>query len=469
MGINDTVVIKFSADSEQARRLFETIDKGSNKAAESVKKSANELGVMEKGFGSLATKALGYVGVLGTLTRALNDYNTSSQKSAELSKENEDILARILTQSGRTGAQGAGTLKQVGDLAIRNGVKLRESGDASTALVSAGFEADDVLKSGGAGDVLLQLSQGLSARGRGENPADLATAMVRMLKGTGQELTAENLAGLAVPMFNLKKNTDVNQGDFMGLAGAAGPLTQLAKMKPNEILSAFSVLRDVMDPSTAATSLSSMSVRLGAGSSNNEVVEGLASMGLKPEDVDFVGEDFGQVMERLHGGLMSMPESQRAGAAWKVARQENIASLVRLGSNVPEYRKRASELNDPTSYKDSVGRELGSLRTAETREEVRDQLQRDADGQFRRKRDLGLARSARERREYRGEGIATSIGNAWDEARAFIHRESAESFAAFGEQGKSAEKKTEIIVKDVHGNRRPATMKNGNLDSLNKR
>lgn len=454
--MSEDIKISVIADSEQAKQMFDQINRKLDAMGDSAEKAGKRA---ETGTGRMIAGYMSAQVAIGAATELLRQHNAETERAIKNSRDLENNLNRLSVQGSLSRSKDPATTKQIAGIAQRNAVGVDQAATAAEQLISAGFSTQDAL-TGGATDAFLQGLNSMNAAGRDTDPKQMAMAMVRFLKGTGQSLSKENIAGLNVPLFNLFKNTDVQAGDLEFLGSKASPLTQLGRMSPNEILAAFSVVRDVKGPAEASTSLGSLVSRLAGASSNQEAVEAISRMGMKPGEIDFVGENFATVMKRIRGGVNRLPESDRAGVLRKLGSQENLDTLTTLLANVETYEARGKGLDDMTSYRMAIGRHTQGLGAEERRTEARRAVIDQGPGAAGRKADLFIERGLAEMDE-QGAPYIVSRGMAmFYRALKFIDPALLEN--AY-EETKPPETKVEII--DPGGNKMPGSMRQNTFNN----
>lgn len=366
----EQVQIVFSANTEQARAIYDAIAKGQRKVGEETDKVNSKFGKTDGALAGMLSRWVSIGAAIGVATQALNRYHAEVEKAADKSRTLEDIAIRVSTQGGFARGEEGRVGQMVADLARRNRFDVPQAGAAVEQLISSGFNAREVLAEGGSGDEFVRMLHAINASGRDQNPRDLALAISKFLTGTGQPLNAQSVRGLGVPLFNLFQGTNIQAQHLQNLGPVAASLKNRG-MSPNEQLAVFSSLVDIMEPSVAATGLSALSSRLASSAQSAEVKRGLGMLGLGPTDVDMVGESFIDVMDRIKGGSAGLNPAQQAGAFKLIAGQEHLKTLENLVLTSGTSRQRLGMLGATGQYGDAIARRLSGLGAAERDVEAR--------------------------------------------------------------------------------------------------
>lgn len=415
----ETVQIVFSADTQQARALFQELATGQNKLGQETEKTNSRLSASDKALNSLVGRWFSVAAAVNVATQAITRHNAEIDKAAGRHRELEDIAIRVATQGGFARGEEGRVGQMVADLARRNRVGVGQAGTAVEQLISSGFKAQEVLAEGGSGDAFVRMLHAINASGRDQDPRSLALAVSKFLTGTGQQLNAQSVQGLATPLFNLFQGTNIQAQHLENLGPVAASLRNRG-MSPNEQLAVFSSLVDIMEPSVAATGMSSLTARLAASGQSKEVMRGLGQLGLKPGDVDMAGESFLDVLDRIRGGAGKLNPAQQAGAFRLIAGQEHLKTLENLVLTADTSRTRLGLLGATGQYSDAVARRLEGLGAAEREVEARGYSTMTEEGALRRENELFRER-LRQRAAERGvPGLARSIQDMQDDVTQFF-------------------------------------------------
>jgi len=132
------------------------------------------------------------------------------------------------------------------------------------------------------------------------------------LRANNEIPSEKGVRELGMAFAALAPQSNIKVPDLEFLSRQANLLAEYEVTKPQQ-LATFSVVRDVLGPEVGATGMAAAMKRLATASKLQTSVRALAELGLKPEDVDLVGESiydaFGTIKERLKG---MDPEKARA-------------------------------------------------------------------------------------------------------------------------------------------------------------
>lgn len=415
----ENVQIVFSANTEQARALFAEIASGQDRIARKTDDTNAKMSATDKALGRVARQWISIEAAVNIATNAIQRHHAEVQKAVDRHRTLEDIANRVATQGGFARGQEGNVGRMVADVARRNRVDVSSAGSAVEQLISSGFNANEALARGGSGDEFLGMLHAINATGRGQDPRSLALAMSKFLTGTGQQLNARSVRGLGQPLFNLFQGTNIQAQHLENLGPVAASLTNRG-MSPNEQLAVFSSLVDIMEPSVAATGLSSVTARLATSAQSAEVGRGLKMLGLKPGDVDMVGESFVDVIDRLGRGASSVDPSSAAGAYKLIAGQEHLKTLESLVATSGTSRKRLGMLGASGQYRDAIQRRMSGLGAQEQELAASSHLIMSDEAALARENAILRERLRQFNAERGVPGIVRAIGEMQDDATEFI-------------------------------------------------
>lgn len=299
----EDVNIKVSANVAEAIRLWKAMEEGP-------KGMANELEAMSnkgaKSARTLNTELMSVAGnwvsigaAIAAATKFLSAYVEMQSKLREM----EAGATRTADKAGRELANLAPAsvpMKQIQadllNLAVRRKVSPERAKDVSGALLGAGFGYEDVMQEGGAGDVTLRTLAATNASGKNVDAKALVDAMTGHLSATGQEKTAANLSAAGQTAQALFAGTKLEIDDLQNLAKVGKNIKDITGLG-NEQMALLSQFKDVTSADIGATSMQTSIMRLNNPGSRER--KALAELGLNPADVDFNGESFYDVQERL--------------------------------------------------------------------------------------------------------------------------------------------------------------------------
>lgn len=216
--------------------------------------------------------------------------------------------------------------------------------DIMTQIASSGFKKDDIT-SGKALRTILDLNAATTMFGRDvASPKDSALAISQFLKGTGTaEPSAEMIRNLGGQITQLFNKSDLQFPHLKELAGEAASLTGMG-VSPQQQLAAFATLVDVKPAPEAATGLRQLVTDLATAGASKDKVKALQAVGLKPQDVDLVGEDLPQALQRLQGGLATKDRATQNQIMVRLFGERTLSSAQTLMGQMPKFQDLESSL-----------------------------------------------------------------------------------------------------------------------------
>lgn len=379
------VQLQFLANGESAERVIAQLEKkiaGLQNQLKHMSQESKRSTGFETSLANWAQKVgsltVGYFGLGSAISHIIDQQKEMLRQADEAGQKYDVIFRRLRIQAGFTEMQSAKAQKRVEDIAIRNAVPVEVAAGAAEELVSQGFSAKDA--TGKALQTMLQTMKASAMDTREVDPRQLVQAAVMYLAAQGLERNDANLREQMVAIQQMFKKTALQLKDLEDLAGktqaSAGALT------PAETLATFTVLREKNLPDVASTAFKIIIDRLQTIGARGTDIALLAQTGLKPEDVDLVGEDIKTVLDRLAKGLEGLPQEKQniimAGLFEERARAP-ATGLIRDRELIPQF---IAEMKNEKSFMEDVqtgteGRAAGRERAKAIRE--RTDVRKDAD------------------------------------------------------------------------------------------
>lgn len=239
-----------------------------------------------------------------------------------------DTLARRMQiQAGLSDEQRQAQTAEIIRQSSAAGLTAETGIQAATQLAGSGF-ADAVQT--GTLKTVLDTMQASSFQGA---PDQLVSAFAEALNAYGLEKTNQNLQQIAVASQSLFKQTDFQLTELADFAKNAS-VFEGANIKIDEALAAFTALREVLPAAESGTGLRNFVNKLQAGDLTKENKDNLERIGVKADQVDFVGENLTQVLTTIRDATAALPEAQRNAALGKMFGTENVASARLLMGSV---------------------------------------------------------------------------------------------------------------------------------------
>lgn len=309
------------------------------------KASAATLTAKGTAIENTANRMIGMVAGYASLTTAANIYRKASeeaiQKAEEAADKQDELARRYRVQAGLTQLGGEEAKKSITRIAQDTASTTEAAFDAATALTSTGFSATEA--SGPALEATLKLIQAQQLKGKNVDAGGLAEAASQYLASQGKEKTGANLRELAIAVQGMK-DTPLKITDLADLAKEGATLK--GKIGYEDQLANFAMLRETMGAGESATGMRNVALHLATAGGAKDKTTALKQIGLKPEDVDLVGESFDTALGRIQSGLQKVPESKRAAILKTLVESANIAAFELLSNNqdrVAELRKKGQD------------------------------------------------------------------------------------------------------------------------------
>lgn len=307
------------------------------------------------------------IGVVRQGLIAWRDANTEIIRQAdEAGAKYDEIFRKFRVQSGLRGIEADRAQQRIVATSAQFSVPVEQGEAVARQLVSSGFAPDQAT-----GESLKEVLRVLAAANiRGDNldPTDLTASISKYLISQGLDLNAQNLATVGRSSQILFRGTNLQIPNLQNLAkegaGFAGAVS------PQDQLATFSMLSDAFEGPEAAVGLRNVVGRLRTARETPTRVKALERLGLKPEDVDLVGEDLFTSLESLNRGLTALPEEQRAGTLKLLFEEQGVAPAQVMLSNVAELRRRRAMLNDQSGFMADVEEATSGRNAARVRQDV---------------------------------------------------------------------------------------------------
>lgn len=370
-----------------SEQLFAAAVRRSREELDSATQKSN--GFFDGAAGKVASLAAGYF----TVTTAVNGIKfaidavmESNRKFIEQAEEAgakyDKLFRQFRIQAGLGAIEGDAAKTNILKQAEIAGFTEDRAASAATALVSAGVSPEQASGGALAGFLATLNAQGL----RDADPSQYADALTAVLQSNGMQVDAANMTKLGVQLQSEPiKATKLKLTSLPKLAsissGLAGAMTQ------EEQLAAYAVGGSAAGNfDSFGTSMADIIKNLRIAGSKTDATEYLGKIGLKPGDVDFVGEDFRTVMQRFGGALDKAPEELRSQVLAKVIEGGNISNFNLMRNNLGTILDTAGSMNSAESqrlYANDVMVGSSGIDAARTRQALRRnriQAERDTQG-----------------------------------------------------------------------------------------
>jgi hypothetical protein len=340
-------VIDWTSNDAAVLRSFQKVERGFDDIARRMQRVEQQgqrtTASMSGGFDRLASSigktAMALIGG-GSLLTAVDMVRDANRKMLEeaqnAGKEFDRIFRDFRVQAGLNAVESDQAQARILAVGQKYAVGADVAGAAAKGLIGAGFPVQAA--TGDALGVLLETQKAMVASNKAPADAErLAKDAAAYLGSQGLPSNAANLRQAMHDAFALRAGA-FELGDFAELGKHGAAFT--GRLSQQEQIAAFGTLVDVMPAAEAGTALRNMVTRMSSARVGRTSEKALKEMGLKPEDIDLVGENFGTALERIQGGLAGMPEEQRAGALKQLFEEAGVAPAnVLLGELGGKYAK----------------------------------------------------------------------------------------------------------------------------------
>lgn len=381
MPAREEVNVRMTAEDAALVAAWQRARQGPSKMGEELKRvgqkgkqAGNEL---KDAFVGAALKFVGVQAAISAATGALRDFMQAARE--ERGQQREAVLGRDLSfrrlrvQARLTDEAEAARAKETIERVRQEGaVTFEQAAAGATQLISSGFERGGVL-SGETTKALIDVAAASNAARPDADFTTLARSLGLFLNATNQPLNTAGLQRAGRTISNLFETTNIQIADLDTFAAKAITVTEFAKLRTEEILSAFSILRDVTDPSSASTQFAGTASKLATAGGNKRAVKALATIGLTPEELSATdGKTFVDVLNNLkraaekHGGFAQFDEltgdvipgtgSAVVNTALKrLVGEENLPATIRLMQKVDEIERRMAVAGDESIFRQRAG------------------------------------------------------------------------------------------------------------------
>lgn len=374
--------IKWTSDDAAVVRAFEKMERNMDTLARKMDNVERESKKASKAAESGFDKAAGAVMKVGAaiigsggIINALNTWSEANRRILEEANETgkayDDMFRKFRVQSGLTQVETEKSRLRIMEVAERNATPVDVATAASTALIGADVSVEDAT-----GGVLNDILRGIAAaRVNGDplDPAQVSTAITSYLKSQGTELTRENIANRVVGAQQIIGRSDFKMGDFQELTKVASGFK--GYLSPEEQLAAFSTLitEGAKSAPESATNLRNVVARLTTAQQYPAQVAALERLGLKPSQVDLVGEDIGSVLSLFNERLQTVPEEDQAGILARMFEIAGVSGFKDLMNNRQKIQERIGQQTNVEEFNKLADIGLAGSAATSTRLEIQKQ------------------------------------------------------------------------------------------------
>lgn len=283
---------------------------------------------LESAWGKITVVGAASIGILG---KAADEVGRIRQQMQDAAIEMDDLSRRFGIQGGLSDKERNMQTRMVGQTALEAAVPIGKAFQVATQLSSSGFQ--DPVKNGTLNTALALMQSSNQIDG---DVAGFVKGSGQFLQAFGKKKDQANLSELGVRMQGLFKSTDVQAADLTEFAKAA-PVLAGANMNMGEALSVLTALRETMNAGEAATGARNVVSILQASGKNSTAVQGLASIGLRPDQVDIQGEGLKTALDRIKQQTQGLGEAETAGVLTQIFGRENTAAARILMNSTDRF------------------------------------------------------------------------------------------------------------------------------------
>jgi hypothetical protein len=384
-----------------------------------------------KGTAGLAGMVTGALSVQGAFSYIVSETQKMRMEADAAAAKFDDLFRKVNVQAGTLGVAGEAGKKRLLNVALQNASTVEESTSIAKALAGSGFNAEQA--TGDALSTVLQAQAAMGQQGEGKGGI-IAEATAKYMNALGMDMTGANMRKVLVGMQQSAKAGFGKFEDMAPLSGKVGGFS--GKVKSEDLLAAFNIgLKSSGSADTAATGLKIFGDRLMGASGDKEREGLLKKAGIKPEQVDLIGESLDDVMATLDTALQKMPETQRTPFMQQMFGLEASGFATKLIENRGQMDMFRGVMSNEAGFNADVVEMTSGKAAGQRREALREEKRKaDADTGFLDRLNV----ADRLAKEQGGWDIMSPIRRqvAWG-ASAFMSEDAALA-GAFADAGKSS-------------------------------
>lgn len=281
----EQVNIVFSADSAQARKLFEEISSGLDKVGQKTKPATKGFVDLEGALVSTAAKYLSFAAAVQTATKFLNQETEAINKRADAFERIQPGFDKIRAEGGLSAGMAdrfRGTIANATQFAS---VDTATAQGVAQQMLEDRFSPDAI--QGGGLNAMLKGIVAINARGEGGDPKNLSKSIANVMQTLGRSPTQGGVESTIADLHGLMNATG------MDLGGAEGLLSSMARINT---------------PKKAKI---------------------LAQRGLTPGQLDVNSLGIGPAGKNLAAALEGMTESEQAAYLSRLIGDEGATAFIR--------------------------------------------------------------------------------------------------------------------------------------------
>lgn len=318
----------------------------------------------------IGSAALAYAGVSNVVDTLITKQQELIDKADEFGLKQDRHSRQFAVQAGLTALESKDYQKSINEEALRAGVDTEQATAAATQLVSSGFTAKE-----SSSTALRKILQGMAASGEaGGDAGQFALNASQALAASGMEKNQANLDKVMRAMFASKRAGNFLAPDLEQLAPKLqGFVSQGGSFE--EAMAAFNTMKETTNKEQAATSFKIMVERLMGAKGDKKRTAQLEKLGLKPEDVDLIGESLGDVGKLLNERMSKLDATERQPFLQKFFGTEAASSVQGFLNKQQRFQEFIDVQKNTDDYMKAVGVAQSGPDVAARRSKVKNELQ----------------------------------------------------------------------------------------------
>ncbi len=291
-----------------------------------------------------------YTGITAGIKDALDFQRQLVRESDEQGRKADRRTRSFAVNAGLNAEESKAAKASMDAVAIATGVSQDRLEPAASELAGSNFAAKDA-----SGAALKNIVHATGVTGGGDI-AETASAIGLTLNAQGMDKTAENVQKVGQVAYALRKEGRTEMNSFKFLA----PELSIAADQPFEQnASLMGAFEDVGDSAKAAGAFGSFHRRLRAPV--KETLDSLAMAGIKPQEVDFVGEDTPKVIKRLSEAFKKVPEEKRGEFIKGLAGSDYLGQTDFLLKHPEAFTDKLEATKNAAGYDDAIKQKFSGM------------------------------------------------------------------------------------------------------------
>jgi len=374
-------------------------EKAANKAAAAQRKqAAQHRAANDQLVRDLSNTALKWIGVSSAIDvarRALGSFLDVSEQvrasQADVTFTLDETFRKYTAQAGIGDAGRQAAAQKLIGISSRQATPIQTVEGIARQLVSSGYTNEQVLAKGGVAETMVATSRAAALTGEEFDPKRMGEAATHFLLAQGgaetadqkklpadvraQLLSTDKFKQLMQDTHALYENANLQFEDLQFFAEAAPALAR-AGIDMRTQLAMAAQMREVLDAETAATSLRNIVSRMRTAGASKEKTAALASIGLKPEDIDLEGESIDEALGRFRDALAGSDKVTQDIVLKKIFEEKGAQGASVLIEQAAQLQMFRAMAGDHSKFAIAHQQVTSGPAAAKTRQEIQKQAQR---------------------------------------------------------------------------------------------